>query len=105
MRPAAVIVVVCMPSRVVRGVMLMMRWRRVLMSRRVVPFVMVVMRSLPVSRGIVLCVMVVRVQPVMIVMTPRGPVGVHATVVDTRGMPLTGAVPRRLRPPRERDAA
>jgi len=76
----------------------------VLMSRRVVPRVVLVMRPLPVSR-MVPCVMVFRVQPVVIVMTPRGLVGVGATVVDTRGMPLAGAVPRRLRPLRERDAA
>jgi len=88
----------------VPGVMLVMGWRRVLMSRRVVPRVVLVMRPLPVSR-MVPCVMVFRVQPVVIVMTPRGLVGVGATVVDTRGMPLAGAVPRRLRPLRERDAA
>jgi hypothetical protein len=88
----------------VLGVMLVMRWRRVLMSRRVVPRVVLVMRPLSVSR-VVTCVMVVRVQPVVIVITPRGPVGVDATVVDTPGMPLAGAVPRGLRPLRERDAA
>ena len=88
----------------VPGVMLVTGGRRVLMSRRVVPRVVLVMRPLSVSR-VVPCVMVVRVQPVVIVMTPRGLVGVGATVVDTQGMPLAGAVPRRLRPLRERDAA
>jgi hypothetical protein len=88
----------------VPGVMPVMRWRRVLMSRRVVPRVVLVMRPLPVSR-VVPCVMVVRVEPVVIVMTPRRPVRVDAAVVDTQGMPLAGAVPRRLRRLRERDAA
>ena len=88
----------------VPGVMLVVGWRRVLMARRVVPRVVLVMRPLPVSR-MVPCVMVVRVQPVVIVMTPRGLVAVDATVAETQGMPLARAVPRRLRMLRERDAA
>ena len=97
--------VVSVPWRVVPGVMLMVgRWR-VLVPRRVVPGVVLVMRSLPVSPRVVLCVMVVRVQPVVIVMTPPGLVAVDATVAETQGMPLARAVPRRLRVLRERDAA
>ncbi|HZI36604.1 MAG TPA: hypothetical protein VFD61_12695 [Gaiellales bacterium] len=103
MRPAAV-VVVSVPWRVVPGVVPMVGRRRVLVPWPMVPGVILVMRPLSVSR-VVPCVMVVRVQPIVIVMTPRGPVGVDATVVGTQGMPLAGAVPRRVRPLRERDAA
>lgn len=105
MGPAAV-VVVSVPWRM--GVVLVMRWRRVLMSRRVMPRVVMTVRGRRVHvpwRMVAFVMVVVRVEPTVIVMTPRGPVGVYAAVVDTQGMPLAGAVRRRLRPLGERDAA
>ncbi|HSS53860.1 MAG TPA: hypothetical protein VLK79_04360 [Gaiellales bacterium] len=45
------------------------------------------------------------VRPVVIVMSPVGLIGIDAAVVETQDVQLTGAVPRRLRLLRGRDAA
>jgi hypothetical protein len=60
--------------RVVPGVVLMMRRRRVPVPRRVMPRMVMLMRGLrvPVPRRVMPRVMVVRVQPVAIVMAPCG---------------------------------
>ena len=76
------------PRRVMLRLVMTVREGRVLVPWRMVPRMMVV-----------------RVRPVVIVMSPLGLVGIDATVVETRGVPLAGAVPGRLRPPRGRDAA
>jgi hypothetical protein len=107
--PRVVLVVrwrrVPVPGRVMPCVMLVMRWRRVPVPGRVMPRVMLVTPPLPVSRGMVPRVMVVRV-PVVIVMRPRRLVGSDAAVVDTQGVPLADAMPRRrLRRLHGRDAA
>jgi hypothetical protein len=70
-------------------VVMTVRRRRVLVPRRVVPRV----------------VMTAGVRPVVIVMSPLGLIGIDAAVVEPQDVPLAGAVPRRLRPPRGRDAA
>jgi hypothetical protein len=49
--------------------------------------------------------MMAGVRPVVIVMSPLGLIGIDAAVVEPQDVPLAGAVPRRLRPPRGRDAA
>ena len=48
-------------------------------------------------RRVVPRVMVVRVHPVVIVMAPRGQMGMDAAVVEPPGVPLTHVVPGRLR--------
>jgi hypothetical protein len=45
------------------------------------------------------------VRPVVIVMSPLGLIGIDAAVVETQDVPLAGAMPRRLRLLRGRDAA
>jgi hypothetical protein len=68
-------------------------------SRRVMPRVVTMMRPLrvPVSRWVMPRVMVVRVQPVVIVMAPRGQMGMDAAVVEPPRVPLTHVEPGRLR--------
>ena len=68
-------------------------------SRGVMPRVVTMMRPLrvPMSRWVMPRVMVVRVQPVVIVMAPRGQMGMDAAVVEPPGVPLTHVVPGRLR--------
>jgi hypothetical protein len=66
--------------RVVPGVVMMVRRRRVPVPRRVMPRVMVV-----------------RVHPVVGVMTPLGLVWTDAAVMETPGVPLAHAMPGRLR--------
>ena len=72
--------VVSVPWRVVPGVVMMMRGRRVPVPWRVMPRVMVV-----------------RVLPVVGVMTPPGLVWTDAAVVETPGVPLAHAMAGRLR--------
>jgi hypothetical protein len=71
----------------------------VFVSRRVMPRVVTMMRPLrvPVSRWVMPRVMVIRVQPVVGVMTALGLVGMDAAVMETPGVPLAHAVPGRLR--------
>jgi hypothetical protein len=68
-------------------------------SWRVMPRVVMMMRRLrvPVPWRVMPRVMVVRVQPVVIVMTPPGLDGMDAAVVETPGVPLAHAVPSRQR--------
>ena len=63
------------------------------------PRVVMVMgrRRVPVPRRVMPRVMVVRVQPVVVVMAPRGQTGMDAAVVDPPRVPLTHVVPGRLR--------
>src|SRR3954453_24132463 len=75
--------------RLMPRVAMVMRRRRVLVPGRVVPGVVVM----------------VGVQPAVIVMSALGPVGSDAAVVQTRGVPIAGAMPGRLRRLRRRDAA
>jgi hypothetical protein len=109
--------VVSVPWRVMPGVV-MMRRRRVPVSRGVVPRVVVVVRRWRVSvpwrvvPGVVMVVrrgrgpvpwrvmprvMVVRLRPVMGVMTPPGLVCTPTAVMETPRMPLAHAVPGRQR--------
>jgi hypothetical protein len=55
------------------------------------------MAVVSVSRWVMPRVMVVRVQPVVIVMAPRGQMGMDAAVVEPPGVPHTHVVPGRLR--------
>ena len=103
--------VVSVPWRVMPGVVVMMRRRRVPVSRGVVPRVVVMMRRrrVPVSRGVVPRVVMVvrrwrvpvprRVMPrvVMVVRRWRVPVPrrVMPGVMAVRGRPVVGVMPRR----------
>jgi hypothetical protein len=84
---------VAVSRRVMPRVVLVMRRRRVPVPWRVMPRVVPVMRRLPVSRGMVPRVMVVSV-PVVIVMTARGRVRSDAAVVEVQGVRLADAVSR-----------
>jgi len=104
--PAAVMVV-SVPWRVVPGVVMMVGRRRVLVPRRVMPRVVMTVRGgrVLVPRRMVPRVMMAGVRPVVIVMSPLGLIGIEAALVEPQDVPLAGAVPRRLRLPRGRDAA
>jgi hypothetical protein len=77
-------------------VVMLMRPLRVPVPRRVMPRVVMLMRPLrvPVPRWVMPRVMVVRVDPVVIVMAPRGQMGMDAAVVEPPPLPLAHVVPR-----------
>jgi len=98
---------VLVPRRVMPRVVMTVRRRRVLVPRRVMPRVVMTVRRrrVLVPRRMVPGVMMAGVRPVVIVMSPLGLIGIDAALVEPQDVPLAGAVPRRLRLPRGRDAA
>ena len=92
----AAVAAVSVAWRVMPRVVMLMRRLRVPVPRRVMPRVVMLMRPLrvPVPRWVMPRVMVVRVDPVVIVMAPRGQMGMDAAVVEPPPLPLAHVVPR-----------